>query len=56
MATVLSRKVLRQYDYLRHFEMESLQELRTRASELNIHDHMRLNKKELLQAIWRRYN
>jgi hypothetical protein len=56
MATVLNRKEERQYDYLKRFETESLQALRTRASDLNIHHHMTLNKKELLQAIWRRYN
>jgi hypothetical protein len=56
MATVLNRREERQYDYLKRFEMESLQELRIRAADLNIHHHMRMNKKELLQAIWRRYN
>lgn len=56
MATVLHRKEERQYDYLKRFETETLQELRHRAADLNIGDHMKLNRKELLQAIWRCYN
>ena len=56
MATVSTRKEERQYEHLKRFEAKSLAELRERAADLNIHNHLAMNKKELLQAIWRRYN
>ena len=46
----------RQYERLKGFEAKSLNELRERAQDLHIENHWRMSKKELLQAIWQRYN
>jgi len=56
MSIVLSRKEERQYERIKWIQEQSLEELRERAQEMNIDGREKMKKRELLHAIWRRYN